>query len=107
MPLDNISVDSEGTLWVAAFPKTLQLLKSAVSPPRTVETASAVFSIKKVGEGKGNGGSKCGYLVEKILEDGVGEILSGETIAVHDVASGRIFVGGIMAGFLGVCEKRK
>lgn len=105
--LDNISVDSEGTLWVAGFPKPLHIMKANKSPPGTVPIAAVVLSVKKVGEGEGNGGWKSGYVVETVLEDGIGKVLSGVTVAVHDAVSERVFVGGLTAGYLGVCEKRR
>lgn len=109
LPNDNLSVDSEGTIWVAGFPKSKDIVIAMISgAPKgePVDVATTIMSIKKVGEGQGNLGWKREYLAEKVLEDGEAKILSMSTVAVHDVATGNIFIGSVKSGFIGVCDKQ-
>jgi hypothetical protein len=43
--------------------------------------------------------------VETVLEDD-GTVVSGATVAVHDVETGRLFMGGVLTPFISVCETR-
>lgn len=44
---------------------------------------AAALRIKKQEDGN--------YMVEKIIEDGAGDVLSGVTTVVHDAKTGRLF----------------
>lgn len=44
------------------------------------------------------------WKVEKVLEDIEGVVLPGSTVAVHDVESGNLWMGGVASPFITVCE---
>jgi hypothetical protein len=76
--------------------------------PFDVKVPAAVFRVRKVGRKVKRGsvsGGEVGWEVEKIVEDD-GTTLPGATIAVHDAATGRIFLGGAVAPFITICETR-
>jgi arylesterase/paraoxonase len=81
-PLDNLSKDANGEIYAAAFPKILQFVKSS-KDPFGVFPASTVLKITSLGDT---------YKPEKVLE-GSGTV-PGTTVAVHDVQTGRFFLGG-------------
>lgn len=101
--MDNLSVDSKGDIYVAAFPKVLALMQAIDGPAkpkgRRVEIPSTVFRVRRVG---GEGGE--GYVVEKVLEDVEGQVLPGSTVVLHDVKTGSLWMGGVASPFITVCE---
>ncbi|KAJ8112275.1 hypothetical protein OPT61_g5320 [Boeremia exigua] len=101
MPLDNISPDARGDLWVPGFPSTMKTLK-AMQNPYEQSSPATVFRIKKV-EVDG----KLDYEVQKVIEDGEARVIDGATTVVHDVKSGKLFLGGAVVPFLVICEPRK
>ena len=65
--------------------------------------------VKKTGQGSGRKSlfsHDLDYVVEKVMEDD-GSVLPGSTIAVHDVETGRYFLGGAMSPFITICESKK
>jgi len=101
MGLDNLSVDDNGDLFVAGFPKVLALVK-ALEDPLTTEVPSTIFRIKKSVDGEG----KATYEVTKALEDIEGKVLPGSTVAVHDVKTDTFFMGGVTSPFITVCKRQ-
>lgn len=95
-PLDNLSLDSEGTLWVPGLPDIQKSLASFNDPLGPTPPAT-VFSIKKKGDS---------YEVQKVLEDAGGIVLPAATAVVHDAKTGRIFVSGVFSPFVTVCEPK-
>ncbi|KAF2172419.1 hypothetical protein M409DRAFT_17652 [Zasmidium cellare ATCC 36951] len=98
-PIDNLSEDRDGDIWVPAFPKGLEMLQ-AYADPLGSTAATTVFRVRKSkeeGDGKG-------WEVEKMLEDRHGEVLPGATSVVHDARTGRVFLAGVVAPFVTVCE---
>ncbi|KAK4507922.1 hypothetical protein PRZ48_001657 [Zasmidium cellare] len=93
-PIDNLSEDSNGDIWVPAFPKGLEVLK-AYADPLGFTAATTVFRVRRQGEE---------WEVEKVLEDREGEVLPGATAVVHDARTGRVFLSGVVAPFVSVCE---
>ena len=83
MPIDNLFIDGVGDIYAAAFPKARKLLKSLEDP--TINPPSAVWQIRRLEDE---------FKVTKILEDSDGEVLPGSTVAVHDVKTGRLILGG-------------
>ena len=98
MPLDNISPDAKGDLWVPGFPNALQTFKGLANPYEEISPAS-VFRIRK--ETGVDGELK--YEVKKMIEDKEGTVIDGATTVVHDVKSGKLWIGGAAAPFLVVC----
>ncbi|KAM0433490.1 hypothetical protein ACHAPT_004370 [Fusarium lateritium] len=79
--IDNLSIDANGDIWAAAFPMGVAIFKAYEDPYNTFPPAAALRVRKVEGE----------YVVEKVIEDGEGEILPAATTVVHDVKTGRLF----------------
>lgn len=94
-PLDNLSLDADGDLWVPGLPDFARTLASFDDPLGQTAPAT-IFRIKKSGDS---------YHVDKVLEDAEGGILPAATSVVHDVKTGRIFVSGVVSPFISVCER--
>lgn len=95
-PLDNLSLDSESSLWVPGMPDIKKTLSSFDDPLGPTPPA-AVFRIRK----------KDGlFEVEKVLEDSEAVVLPGTTAVVHDAKTGRIFLSGVVSPFITVCEPK-
>ncbi|KAK7053316.1 hypothetical protein VNI00_003942 [Paramarasmius palmivorus] len=89
-PLDNLSVDSNGLVWAAGFPKTLALVHHMEDPVNHAPSCAW-----KIGINTGPNafyGEK--YKVEKAYEDD-GTLASGTTTIVHDAARGLVFIHGM------------
>ena len=84
MPIDNLSVDVNGDIYAAGFPKIMLLLKS-FTDPYNLQSPSTLWRIRK---------SVSGYEVTKLLEDREQTTMSGATIVQHDAKTGRLFIGG-------------
>ena len=84
MPIDNLSVDRNGDIYAAAFPKILRLLDS-FKDPHHVDSPSTIWRIHKAG---------LSYEVKKMLEDREAKTMGGATVARHDAKSGMLFIGG-------------
>jgi hypothetical protein len=93
MPLDNISPDANGDMYVAGFPNLLQSVKGLGDPYNEISPATIWRIRKTVDAGKG-GVKSVDYRVEKVIEDREGKVLSGSTTVRHDVKTGRLFVSG-------------
>lgn len=91
-PLDNISPDARGDLYVAAFPNILNAIKSMADPFNLDLGAPAtVLRIRKTVDMERK---KVDYRVEKVLEDRDAKVLSGSTTVRHDVKTGNLWIGG-------------
>lgn len=93
MPLDNISPDATGDLYVPGFPSFLPTLK-ALSDPWSKNAPSTIFRIRKTVDAGPDGVRSVDYRVEKVIEDKEGKIISGATTVRHDAKTGRLFIGG-------------
>jgi arylesterase/paraoxonase len=85
MGTDNLSVDSNGDIWVAGIPKVLEIMGTLDDPLNRLAT-STILKIHKSGDGT--------YQVEKMLEDGEKKVISSATTAIFDVRTRRLFIGG-------------
>jgi arylesterase/paraoxonase len=107
-PVDNISEDKNGDFFAATFPQVYKWIESS-KDPWNVDVPSTIFKIsgaeKGVGKDRKASGITKGYVVEKFMEDG-GTILSGSTTVVHDVETGRFFMGGAVTPHITICETR-
>jgi hypothetical protein len=100
-PIDNLSIDTEGTIFAAGVPKALPLFK-AVATGEKVNIPSTIFKIRN------NGNSQSPrFDIQKVLEDGDGMVLPGSTGVVHDVKTGKLFMGGVGSHFLAVCDPKQ
>lgn len=102
MPMDNLVVDSKGDVYVAAFPKILSLVQAldgkVPEKGKWIEIPSTVFRVRRVDGGEGQ------WEIKKVLEDVEGTALPGSTVAVHDVKTGMLWMGGVASPFISVCE---
>ncbi|KAI6363580.1 hypothetical protein MCOR25_005863 [Pyricularia grisea] len=99
--IDNISEDADGNLFVAAFPKVMEILKFGDDPLNKWSTAT-IFRIRKTQEADG----KLSFTFEKLIEDRDKEALPGATTAVRDAKTGRLFLGGVTTPFITVCDPK-
>ncbi|KAJ3735787.1 hypothetical protein DFJ43DRAFT_1057035 [Lentinula guzmanii] len=97
--LDNLSIDNEDRLWVAAFPRARDI-KELLSKDLDHATPVAAFRISS-NIGPSSNGEK--YKVEKVLEDD-GTIVSGSTSVAYDSDRNLLFMHGIVARQLTVCR---
>lgn len=92
MPLDNISPDATGDLYVPGFPSYFQAYKGLEDPYSHISPAS-IFRIRKTVDAGPEGVRSVDYRVEKVLEDRDGEVINGATTVRHDAKTGRLFIG--------------
>lgn len=104
MPLDNVSPDARGDLWVPGFPDTRQTFKG-MADPYLHHSPATLFRVRKVKSAGADG--KLEYEVEKMIEDKQGKVISGATTVVHDVKTGRLFIGAAVSPYLVVCEPKR
>jgi hypothetical protein len=102
MPLDNISVDQEGNLIAAGFPKPLSVPKAIEHSREIVAPGAALKIERKMGKRKS---WEDEYVVSKLVEDGLAEKLPTPSIAIRDVRTGRLFISGVASPFITVCKK--
>ncbi|KAL5362988.1 hypothetical protein BJX96DRAFT_154982 [Aspergillus floccosus] len=105
MTPDNLSVDSDGNVFVAAYPDVPQLIK-AFHDPHNMDAPSTVLMIRKKGSEGEEQSANVEHEVIKIVEDAEARVLPTTSTVVHDRVSGRLFLGGVASTFLGVCEKQ-
>ena len=110
-PIDNLSIDSEGEIFAATFPRMYTIIENFLD--HSIRTPTTVFKISRdeervKGEPKRQNveAFQGDYIIEKVLEDD-GSVLSGSTTAVHDTKTGRIFLSGIIDPNVVVCQPRK
>ena len=94
IPVDNLSIDSNGDIFAACFPDVLALVANLDGPilekGNRREIASTVLRIRRVADEEG----EVRHVVKKVLEDIEGRVLPGATTAVHDVKTGMFWLGG-------------
>ena len=99
-PIDNISVDKDGNIWGAGFPKAFDLLHYFGDPANRQAAAVLV----KISKNKGPDafyGHK--YVVENAVEDD-GNVLAGLTFVEHDTERNVVFAGGVFTPYLAICQ---
>lgn len=90
-PIDNISEDSNGDLYLATMPKGLEALASFNDPLNAPTPPATVWRVRRLHR---EGQDEYEYELEKIIEDRDGEMLPGMTTVIHDALSGRMFMSG-------------
>ncbi|KAF5351735.1 hypothetical protein D9756_007674 [Leucocoprinus leucothites] len=99
-PMDNLSLDSEGHVWAAGFPNLLEIFNRYFVDPSILTASCALrFSIN-TGPNAFYGEK---YKVDKVFEDD-GRIASGITSVVHDAQRKKLFLHGILASHLTICD---
>jgi hypothetical protein len=104
VPLDNLSVDEEGNIVVAAIPHSVGFMQAADDPYNRV-AAAGVFMVRKRNQ-KHAGSGENNYEAIKVIEDRDGKFLPTTTVAVHDVQTHRLFLAGGFCPFLSICQRR-
>ncbi|KAF9010662.1 hypothetical protein BDQ17DRAFT_1387867 [Cyathus striatus] len=97
--MDNVSVDSNGYVWAAAFSNAFALLKYFGDPTYPSPSSALRFSIN-TGPNAFYGEK---YKIEKLFEDD-GSLASGITSVVYDAERNRLFLDGLSSPQLVVCE---
>lgn len=98
MPLDNVSPDPSGDLYIAGLPKAFDFV-AGFEDPLNVFPPATVWRVHKNENGT--------YQVSKALEDRDAEALPAGTTAVHDAQTGRIFISGLYSPFITVCDRKE
>lgn len=121
MPIDNLSVDSKGDVWVAGFPNIVGVIRAMGTPDKETDVASSIFRIKKVfvrdekierelglvvEDGKEGTWERLEHVVEKVIEDREGKLLPAASTVVHDVKTGNLWLSGFASKFITVCEPK-
>jgi len=83
MPIDTLSIDANGDIWVAGLPKALKSIPAS-SNPFTKQSPASVWRVTRTSEG---------YKKVKVLEDREMEVLNQVSTVQHDVKTGRLFIG--------------
>ncbi|OCB88463.1 calcium-dependent phosphotriesterase [Sanghuangporus baumii] len=98
--VDNLSIDQTGAIWGAGLVHALHLVNVHFETP-SINTPSSALRIT-LNEGEGSYfGEK--YKVEKIFEDS-GELASGSTSVAYDSKRKKLYLHGIAAPHLTVCD---
>jgi hypothetical protein len=100
MPIDNLNIDSAGSIWAPGVPKATPMFR-AVGTGEKMDIPSTIFRIRNLGNNMAPR-----FDVEKVLEDGAGIVLPGSTAVVHDVRTGKLFMGGVASAFIAVCTPK-
>ncbi|KAJ3926003.1 MAG: hypothetical protein NXY57DRAFT_780109 [Lentinula lateritia] len=98
--LDNLSLDNNGHLWAAAFPKAQDMVEHLTKNPLHLSPVAAFKISVNTGPGSFYGEK---YAVEKIFEND-GTTVSGSTSVVHDSERGMLFMHGVASHQLVVCR---
>ncbi|KAH7310629.1 hypothetical protein B0I35DRAFT_470483 [Stachybotrys elegans] len=98
VPIDNLAVDSQGSIIAATMPDTLQTLGVIANP---YDGLTAPFAAWKLEPEEGNT-----YKVTKMIEDRDGKVLPSASVAIHDAQTQRLFLSGVVSQFIAVCQKR-
>lgn len=81
--LDNLSIDANGHIYVAAITRGVEIFQ-AFGDPFHAKPKSTILRIRRNEDGK--------HEWEKVIEDGEGGTLPGTTTVVHDAKTGRLFM---------------
>ncbi|KAJ5370266.1 calcium-dependent phosphotriesterase [Penicillium cataractarum] len=99
VPLDNLSVNKDGNIMVAAIPHSVGFMQAADDPYNRVAAAGVLMLTNT--DSLGNN-----YEVIKVIEDRDAKYLPTTTVAVHDAQTHRLFLAGGFSPFLSICQKR-
>lgn len=100
-PLDNLSLDADGNLLAAAIPNSIAFMKSIEDPHSFVAPATVLAINGIAAQLRTRSGKDCE--VSKLVEDGDAKWLPSSTVAVRDVKSHRLFLGGVCSPFITIC----
>ncbi|KZV93626.1 calcium-dependent phosphotriesterase [Exidia glandulosa HHB12029] len=96
LPMDNLSIDKNGAIWAAAFPRSMSMVDCMADPTTKTLSPSTVLKVTRR-----NASDE--YNVEKVFEDD-GSLVTTMTVAVHDAERGRLFMHGVLSEWLTVCK---
>ncbi|KAF8629870.1 hypothetical protein AX15_003229 [Amanita polypyramis BW_CC] len=98
--LDNISIDTNGAIWAAGFTNALTLAYQHFANPSIPSPSSALRVTINTGPNAFYGEK---YQIDKVFEDD-GSLASGITSAAYDAERRRLFLHGIAAPQLVICN---
>ncbi|KIV79805.1 hypothetical protein PV11_07350 [Exophiala sideris] len=101
-PIDNLSEDANGDIFAAGMPKGIASLAAFNDPQNTPIPPATVWRVRRVNQEVTD---KYDYELFKVIEDAAGEKLPGATTIIHDASTGRLFLSGVVAPFITVCQK--
>lgn len=90
-PIDNISEDTNGDLYLATLPKLISGLAGFDDPLNAPTPPATVWKVTRLNREVAD---KYEYSLSKVIEDRDGEVLPGTTTAIHDALTGRLFLSG-------------
>jgi len=99
-PLDTLSIDEDGAIWAAGLPKAQHLVDVHFQNPSIKSPSSAIRTSINTDQSRYYGEK---YKIEKMFEDD-GSVASGTTTVAYDPRRKRLFLHGIAAPHLTVCE---
>ncbi|CAG9944871.1 unnamed protein product [Clonostachys rosea f. rosea IK726] len=105
MTVDNLSVDEEGNVLVAAFPVPLKV-PASVEKPYSVNAPATALMLQKRLDSESQGQGIGAYNIVKLIEDRDAKILPTTTIVVRDAKSGTLFLSGVASPFMAICKPR-
>ncbi|KAL5531070.1 hypothetical protein ACEPAG_3946 [Sanghuangporus baumii] len=97
--VDNLSMDQTGAIWGAGMVNALHLFNVHFETP-SINTPSSAIRITEE-NGAGDKGGK--FKVQTMFEDD-GKVASGSTSAVYDAERKKLYLHGIAASHLTVCD---
>ncbi|KAJ5718510.1 calcium-dependent phosphotriesterase [Penicillium malachiteum] len=104
VPLDNLSPDENGDVFLAAFPDAIALFKAAKEPYGVPAPATAYMIPRQALQAREKETDE-GFPPIKILEDRDGKHLPTTTVVAHDAKTKRLFLAGVLSPFITICEK--
>ncbi|KAJ5817655.1 hypothetical protein N7447_007663 [Penicillium robsamsonii] len=103
-PIDNLSLNADGNLLVAAIPNSIAFVKSMEDPYRVVAPATVLGVNGIATQLRTQRGKDCE--VSKLVEDKDAQWLPTSAVVVQDVELHRLFLGGVLSPFITICENR-
>ncbi|KAJ6024031.1 calcium-dependent phosphotriesterase [Penicillium herquei] len=101
VPLDNMSPDENGDVFMAAFPDARALFSASKNPYGVPAPATAYMIPRKALQGKEKYGSLPAI---KVLEDRDSKHLPTTTVVAHDAKTKRLFLAGVFSSFIVICK---
>jgi hypothetical protein len=101
VPLDNLSIDSDGVIIAAVLPWGRQSLKS-IKEPGTIVAPASIGRLDMIPPTEEK--PRPEYNFTTIIEDLDAKFLPTATVAVRDVKTKRLFISGVASQFITICE---
>jgi len=99
-PVESLTIDKEGAIWAAGLPNARHLFSTHMDKPSTLSPSSAIRLSLNKGQSQFYGEK---YVIDKVFEDD-GQVASGTTTVVYDTKRKKLYLHGISAPHLTVCD---